>query len=169
MSGVDQDCRSRSLEPIFLGETVNGENRPTPVIARSAATRQSHSVSNLWIKVPPIRIGLFNQIDFRFPGTCLDLLFSCNGLVHVFGKLEVNQPCQVVSGGESLRCLVPVLPYSFGKVAGDPSIQGAIWLVGQQIYGRLPFHHVLLYVYQNTPCAVESSGDCHVAALLAMT
>jgi hypothetical protein len=56
-----------------------------------------------------------------------------------------------------------------GKVAGDPGIQGAIWLVGQQIYGGFPFHHVLLYVCQNTPYAVDSSGDCHVAALLAMT
>ena len=115
---------------------------------------KSYSGTNIRVKVSPIRIVAFDQLDFRIPGTCLYLFFSRNGLVHTFDKFKVNQLCQIVFGTKSFRNLVLMLPYSPWQIAGDPCVQGAIWLVGENVYSWLFIHHIFLICVRGHPLSV---------------
>lgn len=84
---------------------------PAPIL--SSPRRRGSTVScNLTIKVPPLRIGFFNEINFPFPAPLLDSLFASNRLTWIIKDLVVHKPSDSVLLGETFDQAMSVLIYS---------------------------------------------------------
>lgn len=93
----------------------------------------------IFVKIPPIRIFLLNQIDFGLPMPRFKLLLPRDCGIHVSKLLEINQSVNTVLPSKTMNQIVPVLPYAFDQIAGYPNIQGTVSLACQNVNTRL-FH-----------------------------
>jgi hypothetical protein len=73
--------------------------------------------------INPVGIVFLDERDFLLPAPALELLLARNCRSNILKSLEVEQPRDVVFGGECTECVLFVLPHSPPQTSGDVDIQ----------------------------------------------
>lgn len=104
------------------------------------AQRQNlfHPVSR---EIRPARVGLFDQRNFPFPGTILDLLFDADGFRNIIALLKPDQPGDVVLAGKAFNQVFFVFVYTTLKVSRDARVKGTVFFACQNIDAGCLAHH----------------------------
>jgi len=103
------------------------------VIARSGATKQSRSASQVFVKIAPLWVGAINEVDLLLARAGLYLLFARNSVGRIVPGFIVDQLVDIVPFGESGQQLLSMLMNPRAKISSDPSIEHRVAFIGQDV------------------------------------
>ncbi len=77
-------------------------------------------------KIVPIRIGLFDELDFPGSAPQLQLTFAGEGFFACGESFAPDELVAIVLGGEAFELLGLVLPDAFGEIVGVADVDRAV-------------------------------------------
>jgi hypothetical protein len=82
------------------------------------------------VKVQPMRVVPFEQIDFPVAFPFLELFFAAKRVGRIFVGLAPNQPIDPVPLGKAGNEFVPVLPNTPRQIRGRTDIESSVRFAG---------------------------------------
>ena len=92
------------------------------------------------IKIQPLRIVGFNQLQLPRPPPALDPLLASDGFSDRVMRFVPDQSMDVVGLGEAWYGASPMFIDAPSKIIGHPDVQGSVSLTGQNIDVELTVH-----------------------------
>src|ERR1700747_2457279 len=91
-----------------------------------------------WVKIGPIRVVAFNEMDFPITLPLLDLPFPDQRCLKVFMGFEPHETVHAVFGGKAGDGTCFVLPDAAREFEGRTDVQRAVGVAGEEINKRNP-------------------------------
>src|SRR5262245_61764010 len=92
-------------------------------------------IDEVVVKIPPLGIGLFDEDEFPCATPLLQCFFPSDRDVHVIILLIPDEADAAVLGRESGKDSFAVLMDAADEIAGDPEVEGAVALAGNDVDG----------------------------------
>ncbi len=96
--------------------------------------------SNLIIQIAPCSIHAFDQFDFLFSGTGLDLFFPGDRIVGICKYFIVDQLVDVIAGCKRVSVSLLMFIHSTLQIVSHPGVEDRIALVRQDVHVELSTH-----------------------------
>jgi hypothetical protein len=116
-------------KPGHDGARVSTPNSSCPALCRASTSLPRDRFE----KIVPSRIGSDNFPDLPRAGPVLDVVLALDRVADIVELLEINQPLQSVSFGESFDESRAVFVDAANEIARHADIQNAVRTIGQNV------------------------------------